>query len=289
MKRSSSFTVALLLLFHQLDQTLGNSLLMGLVGRDFVLLAADALVTQSWQVQTVQDPIRVHRNMAFVSTNQRLLDLIHAHAIWMEYSHQEAIGADVTLVKGSTGVIQRHTRPSLQVSTMAQFLRQYLVQQLRKGEDPEPGCLVAGLIERDCNDEYKQDDFFAGQVVQKQLSQVLTSGDPLIPPLPDKPIDTTHEPIVSASYNDDPPYQPCLYWLDAYGSLLNVRYAAVGYASPWMWSWLDQRYRPDMTLSEAIALVLEAWQTLRSSRSYLQSKPCLKYIDAEGQWHVVEC
>ncbi|GAX14058.1 hypothetical protein FisN_5Lh010 [Fistulifera solaris] len=283
MKPVSTLTTILILLHLNVEKAAGNSLFMGLVGSDFVLLAADTFVTQSWQIQTVQDPIRVHRNMAFVSSSQRLLNIVETHAIAEEYNQLDSVGSDVTIVKATTGLIQQKTPPSLQVKGMAQFLRQCLMQQ-----DAETGCLVAGMMERNQYDEsIDDDDPFAGHVVQSQLSQVLTTADRLLPPLPDASLATSYQ-AVAVDNMKEPLYQPCLYWLDAHGSLLTVRYAAIGYASSWMWAWIDQKYRPDMTLTEAISLLTEGWRTLQASRSFLQSKLCLKYMDADGNWHVVD-
>jgi 20S proteasome alpha/beta subunit len=283
MKPSSSLTRILLLLLLNVEKSAGNSLFMGLVGRDFVLLAADTFVTQSWQIQTVQDPIRVHRNMAFVSSSQRLLNIVETHAIAEEYNQMDSVGSDVTIVDATTGLIQQQSPPSLQVEGMAQFLRQCLIRQ-----DIETGCLVAGMTERNQHDESTNDDeSFSCHVVQSQLSQVLTTADRLLPPLLDASFATSNQPV-AVDNTKEPLYQPCLYWLDAHGSLLNVRYAAIGYASSWMWAWIDQKYRPDMTLTEAISLLTEGWRTLQASRSFLQSKLCLKYMDAEGEWHVVD-
>jgi hypothetical protein len=282
MKPVSTFTTILFLLLLNVEKAVSNSLFMGLVGRDFVVLAADTYVTQSWQIQTIQDPIRVHRNMAFLSSSQRLLNIIETHAIEQEYSQLDSFGSDVNIVQATTG-LQQQTPPSLQVESMAQFLRQCLMRQ-----DAETGCLVAGMMERNQYHEgINDDDSFSGQAVQLQLSQVLTTADRLLPPLPDATIAMSSQPV-AVNNTKEPFYQPCLYWLDAHGSLLNVPYAAIGYASSWMWSYIDHRYRPDLSLSEAISILTEGWRTLQASRSFLQSELCLKYMDAEGKWHVVD-
>lgn len=77
--------------------------------------------------------------------------------------------------------------------------------------------------------------------------------------------------------------QPRLYWIDEYGSMQRLQYGAHGFASNFVWSILDQGYRPNMTRQEAKELLQECFAQLRT-RYVINSPqpPCIKCIDAEG-------
>ena len=76
---------------------------------------------------------------------------------------------------------------------------------------------------------------------------------------------------------------PKLFWLDQYGSLQSLRYAAHGHGSNFALSVLDQRYRSDMTRQEAVALIEECFEQLRQ-RYVINSPqpPRIKCVDADG-------
>lgn len=54
---------------------------------------------------------------------------------------------------------------------------------------------------------------------------------------------------------DAPSATPSLYWVDYLGTLVQVPYAAHGYASYLTLSTLDRYHRPDMSLEEALELL----------------------------------
>ena len=55
--------------------------------------------------------------------------------------------------------------------------------------------------------------------------------------------------------HDAPSATPSLYWVDYLGTLVQVPYAAHGYASYLTLSTLDRYHRPDMSLEEALELI----------------------------------
>ena len=73
---------------------------------------------------------------------------------------------------------------------------------------------------------------------------------------------------------------PKLFWLDQYGSLQNMRYAAHGHGSNFAYSVLDQRYRNNMSRQEAMDLIQECFAQLRQ-RYVINSPqpPRIKCID----------
>jgi len=82
---------------------------------------------------------------------------------------------------------------------------------------------------------------------------------------------------------------PKLFWLDQYGSLQNMRYAAHGFGSNFAYSVLDQRYRPNMSRTDAANLVRECFEQLR--QRYVINSPCpprIKCVDALGVTEIME-
>lgn len=59
------------------------------------------------------------------------------------------------------------------------------------------------------------------------------------------------------------PLQPALFWLDQYGALQKVTYGAHGHAASLLWSTLDRGWRPDLSLAEAVALLDDCRQRLQ--------------------------
>lgn len=82
---------------------------------------------------------------------------------------------------------------------------------------------------------------------------------------------------------------PRLFWLDQYGSLQSMPYAAHGFGSNFAYSVLDQRYRTDMTRREAVELIKECFEQLRL-RYVINSPrpPRIKCIDRFGVAEVIE-
>jgi len=77
--------------------------------------------------------------------------------------------------------------------------------------------------------------------------------------------------------------RPRLLWIDEYGSLLPVRYGAHGHGSNFLLSTLDARYRPDMDRQEAVGLLRDCFRQL-GERYVINSPrpPCIKCVDSSG-------
>jgi hypothetical protein len=83
--------------------------------------------------------------------------------------------------------------------------------------------------------------------------------------------------------------EPRLYWLDEYGSIQQLPYGAHGYGSHFVWSILDDGYRPEMGRDEAILLMKSCFEQLRQRyiiNAQAQTPPCIKCLDVHG-WHLI--
>jgi len=61
----------------------------------------------------------------------------------------------------------------------------------------------------------------------------------------------------------DEEYEPKLFWLDEYGSLMAVEYGAHGLGLNFILSILDRHYQRDMTREEGIQLIKDCFGQLR--------------------------
>lgn len=91
------------------------------------------------------------------------------------------------------------------------------------------------------------------------------------------------------STTSNPSLAPRLFWLDQYGSLQDMRYAAHGFGSNFAYSILDRGYRRGMSRQEAADLIRECYEQLR--RRYVINSPRparIKCIDQFGVTEVIE-
>ncbi|EDP44799.1 hypothetical protein MGL_1281 [Malassezia globosa CBS 7966] len=62
---------------------------------------------------------------------------------------------------------------------------------------------------------------------------------------------------------DEPTSEPALYWVDYLGTLVQVPFAAHGYASYLTLSTMDRYHRPDMSLDEGLKLLKQCIEEMR--------------------------
>jgi len=62
---------------------------------------------------------------------------------------------------------------------------------------------------------------------------------------------------------DEPTSEPALYWVDYLGTLVQVPFAAHGYASYLTLSTMDRYHRPDMSLDEGLKLLKQCIEEIR--------------------------
>ncbi|WFD16469.1 proteasome endopeptidase complex [Malassezia arunalokei] len=63
---------------------------------------------------------------------------------------------------------------------------------------------------------------------------------------------------------DEPSSEPALYWIDYLGTLVQVPFAAHGYASYLTLSTMDRYHRPDMSLEEGLHLLKQCINEMRT-------------------------
>ena len=63
---------------------------------------------------------------------------------------------------------------------------------------------------------------------------------------------------------DEPSSEPALYWIDYLGTLVQVPFAAHGYASYLTLSTMDRYHRPDMSLEEGLQLLKQCINEMRT-------------------------
>lgn len=266
MSRATLLLLSLFSLTHANQETL-----IGITGRDFVLLAADSSISGqgsiSWQSHKV-DKIRLLQggvaaaSAGDVADSDRLLQMLQAHCAIREW--EVGMGSDVEYILAD-GENEPPTTEGLSVDSVAHLARHQISQSLRS-RGPMNVCLLIAGMSQEAMEETDTSHFtkrLQRQVQQATNAQVETA--------PSRRSTTTTD------------QQPRLFWLDQYGSLQKLHYGAHGYAANFLLSILDQGYRPDMTREEAIDLIKSCFQQLRV-RYIINSPqpPCIKCIDADG-------
>ena len=250
----------------------GQETLVGIVGSDFVLLGADSSLSQSIALTGNLDKIAVVLDRTLIAAagdaadTDRLVNTIQAHARIREY---EEVGGDVHYVDCRVEPSVRIKSPTgLSVEALAYLARYQIGGQLRTRAPLRANLLIAGLLP--WSEETNRSGDYLSKRLQAQVRQ-LEGGH------------TSHkEPKVAATTEPGSP-RPCLFWLDEYGSIREVPYGAHGYASNFLWSILDEGYRPDLTLDEAESLMRRCFAQLRE-RYVINSpqEPCIKCVDKHG-------
>ena len=273
----------------------GQETLIGVVGKDFIVLGADSSVSQSigW-TSTNLDKIAILDNcsptpvaaavIGDAADSDRLVGMLTANCAIREW--ETSHGSDVEYMTKPTDPNDNSnhhsvpwtisTLPSTGLSTdaVAHMARSHISHNLRTRKRMNVCLLVAGMSENNLP------DLSSNQRLQNQLkhsSQPITDSDMTT---------TTSEGEKSNRY------RPQLFWIDPYGSLQRLPYGAHGFASNFCLSILDQGYRPGMSRHEAIELVRSCFDQLRVR--YVISAPqppCIKCFDASspngGGWSLI--
>ena len=241
------------------------------------------------------------------------MGMLKVHAQVEEYS--AGIGNDVVCVfDGSSKVAETPTAykstilgsvspAGLDAEAIANLSRQTIASRMRSRQ-PLQLCLLVGGMVRCANNNIDSSKVDAVNRIQTQISvgsasyrsKSLTRVESVIHN------DGEQKPIIRGSdsinnVDDDqhaatttnPFLTPKLFWLDQYGSLQNMQYAAHGYGSNFAYSILDQRYRYAMSRQEAVNLIRECFEQLRQ-RYVINSPqpPRIKCIDRFGVKEIIE-
>jgi 20S proteasome subunit beta 4 len=272
----------------------GLETLVGIRGKDFVLIGADTAVGPGviWTATRVDKIASIGSDsktlVALVgdaADADFLINLLQARANLYEYQnglgpvdyiriekrHNEKEGRPAsTITITTTNEGNEYT-----VSDIAQLARQQIARQLRSPSQCRVCLLVAGLKENNGN---RVEGTASIQRLQSQIRQAShLVGNKLVASA--SPVSATE----TALENSNEVVLPQLYWLDELGTMISVPYGSHGVGSMFMNSILDDGYHPNITRKEACALMQKCFQQLRQ-RYAVQTpqSPILKCIDRDG-------
>jgi len=289
----------------------GTETLVGIVGKDFVLLGADSSVSQSIALtasnldkiahlvdpfpnsgnendtesqqqrhndNNLQQPQRRQQTILAAAAgdaadSDRLLGYLKAIGSLEEYKNG-GLGCDVRQISLGTTTSTRIESAGLDAKSMAHFARRCIWERLRSRTPYRICLLVAGMVG---TKQEQAKTAFLSQRVQTQVLQASKQNEA------QQQLEEEEEEAIETKANHNNSYKPSLFWLDEYGSLQEIEYGAHGHGSNFLLSILDQRYRPDLTRSQALELMKECFQELRG-RYVINSPedPCIKCVDADG-------
>jgi 20S proteasome subunit beta 4 len=265
----------LILLLPNLTTCNVQETLIGIAGKDFVVIGADTSISTSgsiaWTASRL-DKIQVLQGGVLVAAagdaadSDRLVGTLKAHCAIREW--ETSMGSDVEYI-AEDGTTELAPSTVLSVDAVA-YLARYIIAQSLRSSSLNVCLLVAGTVDAETRQvlEHGPSITFA-QRLQRQVRQATGA----------EGTSATLQALSSTV---------ALYWLDQYGSKQKLCYGAHGFASNFCLSILDQGYRPDLTQQEAIALMRSCFQQLRQ-RYIIHSPhpPCIKCLDKDG-CHIVE-
>ena len=293
----------------------GTETLLGIVGRDFVILGADSSVSQSIvvtasrvdKIAVLVDPQNTnandnnqqHQQQCIVAAaagdaadTDRLVGLLAASATMAEY--EASVGCDVRFIDCHDNDNEDHissktissngiTPPGMTVEQVARLARSHISSRLRSSTPLRVCLLVAGLQqvpERRLPSSILMPSTllpsYASEQVQHQV-RVAATGHSEVDTASDSSTSLTTKPTTRARL------EPRLYWLDEYGSIQSLLYGAHGHGSNFALSILDQGYRCDLTRDQAVALMRDCFAQLQN-RYVINAPqpPCIKCVDSSG-------
>lgn len=322
-----------LLRYHEVSASsaAGQETLIGIVGRDFIMLGADTSSSSSIavtasnidKIAVLADPFPFPSKQDRESTEQqtivaaaagnaadadRLLGVLQAHVAVREY--EASVGCDVQCVfHGST---YDHadsfndpdkdfdTPMGLDAESVAYCARKEIATALRSPTPFQLCLLIAGMVQTaypntmsssfqhhmkhlENPNEIGNSSFsnrirsqirLGKQQIKSLISQKYSRNDEQ---------QTTHEQNSLSLTSQSSLLEPRLIWIDEYGSIQALQYAAHGYGANFALSILDQGFKENMTRSEALELMTKCFEQLRM-RYVINSPqpPCIKCIDKNG-------
>jgi len=307
----------------------GQDTLIGIVGRDFIMMGADSSSSGGIALTSSDvDKIAVlHDGMGVLDDNgmchdsrrqsleqqaiaigfagdaadaDRLVGMLKTHAQVREY--EAGLGDVLCVFDGqihsstSTSMLGAMSPAGLDAEAIAHLSRSEISSRMRS-QQPLQLCLLVGGMGR-CNNPMRTSPEI--KVVDRVRKQITAGSATFISKGNSAENDSTFNTLElpnsrkSALNGDDQKsinqfLTPKLFWLDQYGSLLNMRYAVHGYGSSFAYSVLDQRYRSNMSQKEAADLIRECFAQL-SQRYVINSPqpPRIKCIDMFGVTEISE-
>lgn len=231
-----------------------------------------------------------------------MMGLLKTHSQIREY--EAGIGNDVQCVFNgqvestkSTKTLGAISPAGLDAEAIANLSRNEISSRMRSRQPLQLCLLVGGMVRCSSTGILSEEEVV--DRIQKQISVGSASIKSTIDNYPTDENEQASmimrrsdpsEPLDSDSQKAANPFlAPKLFWLDQYGSLQNMRYAAHGHGSNFAYSILDQRYRNAMSRREAEDLIRECFEQLRQ-RYVINSPqpPRIKCIDKLGVTEIME-
>mmetsp|Transcript_10483 Transcript_10483/g.12167 ORF Transcript_10483/g.12167 Transcript_10483/m.12167 type:complete len:346 (+) Transcript_10483:89-1126(+) len=311
------------ILLAESSSVAGQETLIGIVGTNFIILGADSSLSSSIsltsntidKIKIIVDPfphnerlnIKNRDDMQQViaiasagdtADSERIIGQLSGHASSMEFQH---IGCDVKCIYRGNNNNLSNTMSSpagLDAESVAYLARGMIASALRSRGQLKTCLLVAGMVRchkklghvKECiswegeeesrGNENNAIDTSFSQRIQKQI-QTVTQG--YIGTKDDVMGMRKVERQTATEDSQSTFLKPKLFWLDEYGSIQSVEYAAHGLASNFALSILDRGYNSNLSKEEAIDLMSDCFSQLRK-RFVINcpEPPCIKCIDANG-------
>lgn len=281
----------------------GTETLVGIVGRDFVLLGADSSISQSIaltasnldKIAVISDPFPSGRSASRdvsesdyqqqtiavaaagdAADTDRLLSILTAHANIREY--EASVGCDVqvsdfskldsaTTTSATTTTSSTTSPAGLSVEAAARLARSQIASQLRSRTPLRVCLLVAGMMPTtglaESSSSILNTETGLSSYTSELQQQVVGASAPYLLAKSASGQVVATPDVKELTTCSLSKLRPYLYWLDEYGSLQKLQYGAHGHGSNFILSILDQGYRPDLTRQQAQDLMRECFAQLR--------------------------
>jgi 20S proteasome alpha/beta subunit len=295
--------------FVRSSSAAGQETLIGLIGKDFIVLGADSSLSSSItltssnidKIKLVSNPFpniasneKHHRindyggqqhiiAVAYAGESadcERLISNLSIHASQMEY--ESGIGCDVHhLFHNSRDKQIVSPMAGIDAEAVAHFARDQIAKSLRTKDRMSACVLIGGMVP---SYGERSSSYEVASFTDRIQAQIQAATAPFVPSANAK--GSTTEPESRKELKDEldgMKYEPKLFWLDEYGSLQNIKYASHGLGSNFVLSILDRNYQKDLSRDDAVQLIRDCFEQLRM-RYVINSPeaPCIKCIDCNG-------
>jgi len=295
--------------------------LIGVVGKDFVMIGADSSIASSITVQksnvdkihVLVDPFpsvqqisgkeeqqeQQQQVIAVASSgdfadSEELLQRLKVDVTALEY--ETSVGCDVKCLYNGRSNSNTNISPSgFDADIVAHQAREIIATSLRSQARLQTCLLVAGMVR--CSyptttpvNSNMQQTVSISQRLQEQVQvgerQLLEQESKESQQESPNKKQSSHTAFIKKQKRYG--LEPKLYWLDEYGSIQNlVEFGAHGYGANFCLSILDRNYNPSISKQDATKLIQSCFQQLRTR--YIinaPTQPCIKCIDSNG-CHIV--
>ena len=293
----------------------GQDTVIGVVGRDFVMMGADTSSSGGGGISLTSSNIDklalIHDGGGNTALSNSIGCLMHQRSLEQQAilvgfagdaadadrlagkltihtqvkEYELGLGNDVVctfdgLSSSTSNNFMGTVSPAgLDAESIANFARKEIAARMRSRQ-PLQLCLLVGGMVRCASSRTHSSSSSLSNSVQKQVSGASSA-------YIGKDGDGNQEDQINhdvRGIRTQPSFlSPKLFWLDQYGSLQNISYGCHGFGSNFALSVLDQRYQKDMSRQDAEELIMECFEQLRK-RFLINSPqpPRIKCLDAFG-------